>query len=90
MADEERSSAPSIRAKPGAKPTVAFTTRPTVRTTSMRTTTKTTVRTTTKVTTKRPSIGINGQTVNNIADVLTSGINAVGQVTNALGNLQCT
>jgi hypothetical protein len=66
-----------IRAPP--KTTLKFTTRATVRTTI-----RTTVRTTVKTTQKRP-----GTSINNVANVLTDGINAVGQISNALGNLHC-
>ncbi|CAF3490181.1 unnamed protein product [Rotaria sordida] len=50
--------------------------------TTKRTTLRTTTKTTSKTTQKKP-----GLSINNAADALTNGINAVGQISNALGNV---
>ncbi|CAF3969656.1 unnamed protein product [Rotaria sordida] len=50
--------------------------------TTKRTTLRTTTKTTSRTTQKKP-----GFSINNAADALTNGINAVGQISNALGNV---
>ncbi|CAF3013332.1 unnamed protein product, partial [Rotaria sp. Silwood2] len=66
----------------------------TTKRTTLRTTVKTTIRTTAKITAKlttqttaKTTQKKPGLNTNNIVDTLTGGINAVGQISNALGNV---